>query len=296
MPARDLPDSRPHDAALRPRSTLPAIGVRPTKSRGQNFLVQAAVATRIVDAAQIAPDDRVIEIGPGLGILSERIAAHRLARLTLVELEERLATRLTERFAGDRRVRVVNADFLKTDFATLYDCPPVKVIGNLPFNAAAAILSRLCDDRDAIERMVLMFQREVAERIRAEVGDPGYGALTVYTSLYFEVESHFRVGAGNFHPRPRIDAEVLVLAPHSAMPFMAGEEAQVLATIRAAFSAPRKTLRNSISHALQLNPGMADESLRAASIDPGARAETLHTSDFVRLARSLAPVLAGSNA
>ena len=291
-----LPLPSRSDSALRPRAALPAIGVRPTKARGQNFLVQAAIANRIVDAARLADDDRVIEIGPGLGILSERIAAHRLARFVLVELEQRLAERLQERFAGDRRVRVVNADFLKTDFTKLYDRAPVKVIGNLPFNSAAAILTRLCEHRDAIVCMVLMFQREVGERIRAKVGDTAYGALTVYTSLYFEVESHFRVSAGNFHPRPKIDAEVLVFVPRAEMTFDSVEERQVLATIRAAFAAPRKTLRNSISHALQLNPGLVEEALRAASIDPGARAETLETRDFIRLARHLPPVLAGSNA
>jgi 16S rRNA (adenine1518-N6/adenine1519-N6)-dimethyltransferase len=282
--------------ALRAGTVLTAIGVRPRKSRGQNFLVQVAVANRIVDAAHLARDDRVLEIGPGLGILSERIAAHPLSKLTLVELEPSLAIQLQQRFAGDRRVRVVNADFLKADFAALCDRVPTKVIGNLPFNAAAAILSRLGAYRAGISRMVLMFQREVAERIRARAGEPSYGALSVFTALYFKVESHFRVSAGNFHPRPRIDAEVLVFEPQARPIFDTEEESAVLATIRAAFSAPRKTLRNSIAHALRLNAGAVDETLRAAAIDPGARAETLPSADFVRLARHLGPLLAGSNA
>ncbi|MBV8139970.1 MAG: ribosomal RNA small subunit methyltransferase A [Deltaproteobacteria bacterium] len=282
--------------AARAGAALTAIGVRPRKSRGQNFLVQVAVANRIVDAAHVGPEDRVLEIGPGLGILSERIAAHRLSKLTLVELEPSLATQLEQRFAGDRRVRIVNADFMKADFAALCERAPSKVIGNLPFNAAAAILSRLCTHRAGISRMVLMFQREVAERIRARAGDPSYGALTVFTALYFKVESHFRVSAGNFHPRPRIDAEVLVFEPQPRPIFDAEEESAVLETIRAAFSAPRKTLRNSIAHALRLDPGPIDETLRAAAIDPGVRAERLPSPDFVRLARHLRPLLAGSNA
>jgi 16S rRNA (adenine1518-N6/adenine1519-N6)-dimethyltransferase len=281
---------------LRAGSALSAIGVRPRKSRGQNFLVQVAVANRIVEAAHLTPGDRVLEIGPGLGILSERIAARPVSKLTLVELEASLAARLEQRFAGDRRVRVVNADFLKADFAVLCDHVPTKVIGNLPFNAAAAILSRLCAYRAGIARMVLMFQREVAERIRARAGGPSYGALTVFTELYFKVESHFRVSAGNFHPRPRIDAEVLVFAPQPYPIFNPEEEPVVLETIRAAFSAPRKTLRNSIAHALRVSAGPVDETLRAAAIDPGARAETLPGPDFVRLARHLRPLLVGSNA
>src|SRR6516162_2386327 len=259
--------------APRAGTALTALGVRPRKSRGQNFLVQVAVANRVVNAAHLGAEDRVLEIGPGLGILSERIAAHPLSKLTLVELEPSLATQLEQRFRGDRRVRIVNADFLNADFAALCDRVPTKVIGNLPFSAAAAILSRLCTYRAGISRMVLMFQREVAERIRARAGDPAYGALTVFTALYFEVESHFRVSAGNFHPRPRIDAEVLVFEPQ-----------------------PRKILRNSIAHALRLNAGPVDEKLRAAAIDPGARAETLPSPDFVRLARHLRPLLVGSHA
>jgi 16S rRNA (adenine1518-N6/adenine1519-N6)-dimethyltransferase len=289
------PDNDP-TGALRPVATLSVTGVRPTKSRGQNFLVQAAVANRIVDAARLTARDHVIEIGPGLGILSERIAAYPVARLTLIELEPRLAARLEERFTGDRRVRVIAADFLKADFEALSDCAPVKIVGNLPFNAAAAILSRLCDHSGTIARMVLMFQREVGDRIRAEVGDPAYGALSVYTSLYFAIESHFRVSAGNFHPRPKIDAEVLVFVPRSKALFRAEQEVQILTTIRAAFSAPRKTLRNALAHALNLKAHLADEALRSASIDPGARAETLTTADFIRLAGRLQPMMAGSDA
>lgn len=284
------------DSALRPRSSLTYVGVRPTKSRGQNFLVQAAIANRIVDAACLGPGDRVIEVGPGLGILSERIAAHPVARLTLVELEPKLAARLKERFAGDRRVQIVTGDFLTIDFATLRDRAPVKVIGNLPFNAAAAILARLCSCHSEVSRMVLMFQREVGERIRARVGDDSYGALSVYSALYFNVESHFRVGAGNFHPRPRIDAEVLIFEPHWDLGFAPDEEPAVLAAVRAAFFAPRKTLRNSIAHATHLSANLVDELLRAASVDPAARAETLRAEDFIRLARHLNPGLTGSNA
>ncbi len=289
---RGRDDAVPHQ----PAATLARAGVQPSKSRGQNFLVQAAVASRIVDAARLGADDRVIEIGPGLGILSERIAAHPVARFTLVEIEHRLAARLEQRFAGDRRIRVVTGDFLKTDFASLFDRAPVKVIGNLPFNTAAAILTRLCDHRKDISRMVLMFQREVADRIRAGAGDSAYGALSVFTSLYFDVESHFRVSAGNFHPRPAVDAEVLVFRPHPSLLCLPEEEQSVLAAIRAAFSAPRKTLRNALAQALHLNPNLVDEILRGESIDPGARAETLNTADFIRLARRLQPMLPGSDA
>jgi 16S rRNA (adenine1518-N6/adenine1519-N6)-dimethyltransferase len=274
-------------SAARPAPALAAAGVRPRKSRGQNFLVQPAVANRIVAAAELSRGDQVIEIGPGLGILSERIVAYPIARLALIELDRRLAARLAATMSGDRRVRVIDEDFLKVDLPSLVGGGRLKVLGNLPFNAAAAILRRLCDNAALIARMVLMFQREVAERIRAAPGARAYGALSVFTALYFEIESHFRVAAGSFHPRPRVDAEVLVFVPRAARLFEPGEERRVLAAVRAAFSAPRKTLRNSLAHALKLAPAAVDAALASAAIDPGARAEMLAPADFVRLARAL---------
>lgn len=275
-------------APSRAAPALAAAGVRPSKSRGQNFLVQAAIANRIVDTAALAPSDQVLEIGPGLGILSERIAAQRIARLTMVEIDPRLAARLEERFSGDRRAQVVLGDFLEADLAGIFDRGPIKVIGNLPFNAAAAILRRLCGSSRAIGLMVLMFQREVAERIRAHPGDGAYSALSVFTQLYFGVESHFKVGAGNFHPRPNVDAEVLVMRPYRTPRFIAAEEATVLRTVRAAFSAPRKTLRNALGNSLAISPAAIEDALRRAAIDPGVRAETLSADDLLRLARVLA--------
>ncbi len=265
---------------------LAASGVRPTKSRGQNFLTSPAVAARIVDALAPGRGDEVIEIGPGLGILSERIAAAPVARLVLVELDARLAKRLEERFHGDRRVRIINQDFLALDLARVGLHPPVKVIGNLPFNVAAAILRKLCGYSRMIAAMVLMFQREVGERIRARPGESGYGALSVFTALYFEVAGHFRVAAGSFHPRPKVDAEVLVMRPREVLPFEPAEEANVLETIRASFAMPRKTIRNSLVNALGIDSERIEPALAAADIDPGARAGTLAAADFIRLARA----------
>ena len=282
--------SPPIISPIRYAAALAIAGVRPLKSKGQNFLVQARIADRIVAAAEFTPGDDVIEIGPGLGILSERIARCPFRGLTLVELDPRLSERLRARFEHDPRVSIITRDFLKTDFRELSESPPLKIIGNLPFNAAAAILERLCSHQAAIARMVLMFQREVAERIRARTGASAYGALSVYTALYWDVFSHFRVGAGNFHPRPKVDAEVIVFAPRAPI-FHPGEERAVLTTIRASFSAPRKTIRNALCGGLRLTPDRAESVLHSARIDPAARAATLSVTDFVRLARSLEPLV-----
>ena len=279
----------------RPASALARAGVRPAKSRGQNFLTSAGVADRIVAAAQLSESDAIIEIGPGLGILTGEIAARQPHSLTLVELDPRLAVPLKDRFAADTSIRVVNADFLAIDFGSLVLSPPVKVIGNLPFNVAAAILRRLCDNSRMISRMVLMFQREVAARIRATPGDDAYGALSVFTALYWKIDQHFTVAAGSFHPRPKVDAEVLAFTPLSVPLFEPKYERDVLETVRASFSAPRKTIRNALSHALSLDNAQTVGVLERAAIDPGTRAETLGVPDFVRLAHALRAHLAGTN-
>jgi 16S rRNA (adenine1518-N6/adenine1519-N6)-dimethyltransferase len=282
------------ESATRPRPTLEIAGVRPSKGRGQNFLTSAGVAERIVAAAGIEENDDVVEIGPGLGILTERIATRKFRRLTLVELDARLAERLRIKFADDDRIRVLNADFLEAEIPAIFENPGVKVIGNLPFNVAAAILRRLSDNARLIARMVLMFQREVAARIRARAGDENYSALSVYTALYWKIDFHFAVAAGSFHPRPKVDAEVLGFKPLEAQakPFAVDEEDQVLRVVRASFSAPRKTIRNSLGHGLgfdapKVEPVKILAALEQAGIDPGARAETLGVGDFVRLARTL---------
>jgi 16S rRNA (adenine1518-N6/adenine1519-N6)-dimethyltransferase len=277
-------------SAAGPARTLATTGVRPRKSRGQNFLTQPRIADRIVAAAALTPDDDVIEIGPGLGILSERIAAASVRSLLLVELDRRLAAALTARFAENPRVTIINRDFLKLDSSEIPAAVNGKIIGNLPFNAAAAILERLCEYRGRIERMVLMFQREVAERIRARPGTGDYGALSVYSALYWDVQAHFRVAAGSFYPRPKVDAEVLVLTPRrdGVTPT---EERRVLAAVRASFSAPRKTIRNALAGGLGIASEAAEASLRTARIDPAVRPATLAAADFVRLGEAIAPIV-----
>jgi 16S rRNA (adenine1518-N6/adenine1519-N6)-dimethyltransferase len=214
-----------------------------------------------------------------------------LRSLTLVELDPRLAARLKDRFPD---AHVVNADFLKIDFTQLAAYPIIKVIGNLPFNVAAAILRRLSDNSRMISGMTLMFQREVAARIRATPGDDAYSALSVFTALYWKIDSHFIVAAGSFHPRPKVDAEVLTFAPHPTRLFTDADEHDVLEIVRASFSAPRKTIRNALSHSLAIESARAARALEHAAIDPSARAETLGVPDFLRLAHALSRELSRS--
>jgi len=272
----------------RPGAALSEAGVRPTRSKGQNFLTQGAVADRIVACAQLKPEDEVVEIGPGLGILSERVSAAGVRRFTMVELDRVLAERLRRRFSDQGRAHVIEEDFLRFDLRRLLGASSVKVLGNLPFNVASAVLRKLCDHQSGIARMVLMFQREVARRIRALPGDDNYGALSVFTAMYWIIEDHFVVAPGSFHPRPKVAAEVLSMVPKQTPGFERQEEAALARLVRAAFSAPRKMLRNNIMSELGIAPTFLDRAFQEAAIDPQWRAHRLALADFSRLLRALA--------
>jgi 16S rRNA (adenine1518-N6/adenine1519-N6)-dimethyltransferase len=271
-----------------PGDALRAAGVIPSKRRGQNFLVQGAVADRIVAMAELRPGDEVVEIGPGLGVLSERILAAPVLMLHLVELDRELAARLRGRLAGS--FELIEADFLKIDLGRIARHPPIKVIGNLPFNVAAAIARKLTEHRDLIARMVLMFQREVGERLRAGPGEASYAALSALTALDWEIPRHFRVEAGSFHPRPNVDAEVLCFVPRAVPLYSPTPRSQVRAVIRAGFAVRRKNLRNALGAGLGMRAQAVEAALAAAGIDPAQRAERLGAEDFVRLARAIETV------
>ncbi|MBV8452698.1 MAG: 16S rRNA (adenine(1518)-N(6)/adenine(1519)-N(6))-dimethyltransferase, partial [Deltaproteobacteria bacterium] len=152
------------------------------------------------------------------------------------------------------------------------------------------ILRHLSDYRESIVRMVLMFQREVGERIRALPGSRNYGSLSVFSSLYWQIIGHFRVAAGSFHPRPKVDAEVLIIEPRCERDFSPAEEYDIRAIVRAAFSAPRKTIRNSLSGGLGADSDAIKAALTMANIDPSIRPAMLGRSQLITLARILRPV------
>ena len=278
---------KPRHYPIEPGRALSAAGIRPAKSKGQNFLTQGAIADRIVGCAELTPEDEVIEIGPGLGILSDRIIAAKVRRFTMIELDRVLAAQLRSRFSEQTNAFVIEEDFLKLDLRRLTGARPRKVIGNLPFNVAAAVLRKLCEDRSGISRMVLMFQREVARRIRALPAADDYGALSVYTAMYWLIEKHFVVAPGSFHPMPKVAAEVLSLVPNRVPGFELAEESCLLRLIRAAFSAPRKMLRNNLLNELGIAPPILDAALLKAAIDPRARAQRMALADFTGLMRAM---------
>jgi 16S rRNA (adenine1518-N6/adenine1519-N6)-dimethyltransferase len=269
------------------REALAAAGLRPRKRWGQHFLCDAAVARRIVDTAEIDPDGAVLEIGPGLGALTDELA-RRAARLCLVEIDPVLAARLADRFAGDARVRVVTGDVLELAVEELVGTAPTTVVANLPYNVASPVLFRLLELRAHVPRAVLMLQLEMAERLTARPGTKTYGASSVLVQAFAQVRIAFRVSRRSFLPPPDVDSAVVDVRWSAAPRVDIGDPELFRAVVRAAFGQRRKMLRNALRPLAEAR-GLAgaEALLRGAEIDPSARAETLDLASFARLTRAL---------
>lgn len=264
---------------------LGAAGLRPQKRWGQHFLCDPAVARRIVEAARLAPDAAVLEIGPGLGALTDGLAA-RAASLHLVEIDRGLAERLTARYAGATNVRVVVGDVLELPPEVLLPPGDVTVVANLPYNVSTPVLFRLLAWRARVRRAVVMLQREVAERLAAKPGEEARGVLSVLVQTWADVRIAFGVSRRSFLPRPRVDSAVVILDIAEAPRVPLADAAVYGAVVRAAFGQRRKMLRNALA-ALAAARGLDAAGLTAAcaqaGVAPEARAETLRLEDFARL-------------
>jgi 16S rRNA (adenine1518-N6/adenine1519-N6)-dimethyltransferase len=264
------------------RRQLASMGRHPRKRLGQHFLADKGVAQRIVDLAEVRGTERVVEIGPGLGALTDALV-RRARELWLIEVDVDLAARLRAQYADRRDVHVVQADALKVDFLALLGVgEPAVVVANLPYNIATAILTRLLEV-GCFARLVLMLQREVVERLRAQPGSKAYGALSVYTQFAARVRSGLRVGPEAFVPRPKVESEVVVVEPYAQAPVAVEDPVLMNRVVRTVFNHRRKQLANSL-RALCNDPAAA---LHAAQIDPTRRPETLSLAEFAALSDAL---------
>ncbi len=273
------------------RDALAAAHLRPRKRLGQHFLCDPGVVRRIVDAAAPRGDATVLEIGPGLGALTDALAA-RAGRLVLVEIDRGLADRLEARYADAPHVQVVRGDVLELPLDALVDAREATVVGNLPYNVTTPILFRLLDLRARFPRAVVMVQREVAERLAARPGGKAWGVLPALLQTFAEIRVLFRVARGAFLPPPKVESAVVEIRWTAAPRVELGDPAVYRGVVRAAFNQRRKTLRNALA-AFVATHGLDDAALHAAfaraRIDPGARAERLTTADFAGLARAREP-------
>lgn len=254
---------------------------RPRKRFGQHFLVAPGIIRKIVEAIAPQAGDTVIEIGPGLGALTEPLL-ERLERLHVVEIDRDLAAALRARFPAARLI-VHEEDALSFDFGALESSGPLKIVGNLPYNISSPLLFRLAEVADKVSEMHFMLQKEVVDRMVAAPGSRDYGRLSVMLQYRFQMERLFIVPPGAFDPPPKVDSAVVRMMPRKVgAGETASDEALFARLVAAAFAQRRKMLRNTLKE-------FGGEALLAAQgIAPSARAETLAVVEFVRLANALA--------
>ncbi|MCX2727420.1 16S rRNA (adenine(1518)-N(6)/adenine(1519)-N(6))-dimethyltransferase RsmA [Thermomicrobium sp. 4228-Ro] len=274
-----------HPAARSPRgqlrATLAELGIRPRKALGQHFLHDRSIVQRIVASADLSPDSLVVEIGPGLGILTEALARH-AGRVIAIELDDKLAAFLAERFRSSN-VTVLHGDALRIDFADVTRGAPYVVVANLPYNVATPILERLLTAAHPPTRLVVMVQREVAERMVAIPPDMSF--LSVLVQFFARPRIAFRVGPGAFTPPPKVESAVVVLEPRE--PPLAREEwPRFFRLVQAGFAQRRKQLVNALASELGLDKERVRALLVSAGIEPTRRAETLTLDEWLRLYRA----------
>lgn len=284
MSRGDPPPSHRSGRRASPRETLLQHGIRPSRLRGQSFLLQPGIATRIVGEADLLPETSVIEIGPGLGILT-RALAPRCRKVLAIEIDARLVKILGGEGSLPANVEVLHADALKVDYARLAKRlgGPVVVVANLPYAISTPLLFRFLEARKAIQRWVLMLQREVGERILAPAGTKTYGALSVPMQLYTDVRRIFSVGPANFYPRPKVGSVVVRFDLRSASAVRLADPDLLEQVVRAAFGQRRKTLANALA---SLAPMSGPDPFAEADIDPRVRGERLQPEEFARLANA----------
>lgn len=253
-----------------------------TKKRfGQHFLHDRTVIDKIIAAAQLDSQTRVVEIGPGLGVLTDEMLP-RSAHVQVMEIDRDLIERLEARH--DSRLTVHAGDVLKLPWREFLDQSPYTLVANLPYNISSQIVFRLIEHRDLFQRVVLMFQREVGERLVASPGGKDYGILSVLCQLWFDMKTVALVKPGAFNPPPKVDSIVLSFEPLSKPRVNLVDEVLFKKVVKGAFTQRRKTLRNSLK-ASGFAAAEIDSVLQRAQISPGCRGETLSLKNFSDLTR-----------
>lgn len=260
---------------------------QPRKRFGQNFLHDPGTIGRIHQAIGAAAGDRLVEIGPGRGAITEGLL-RAAGGLDVVELDRDLVGPLAERLGALGALRVHQADALVFDLCGLAPPPEdpahdgLRIVGNLPYNISTPLLFRFIEQLGCIRDMHLMLQREVVERIVAEPGNKTYGRLSVMVQTHCRAVSLFRIGPGAFNPPPKVESAFLRLVPLRPNPFEIADPGLHARIVAAAFAQRRKTLRNSLGALVE--PGL----LEAIGIDPGLRAEAVSVDGFARIADAAA--------
>ncbi len=254
--------------------------IRAKKSLGQNFLRDPLYLAKIAEAAQVGPEDRVLEIGPGLGHLTG-VLVKRASKVLALELDERLIPLLQEEFGKVQNIEILHADALEYAYGSLPG--RWKVVANLPYYISTPIIQKLIAHREKFVSLTLMLQKEVAVRIASPPGSKDYGYLSVLVQLYAEPRIEFVVPPDAFTPQPEVDSAVITLVIRKHPAVSLADEKFFMRVVKAAFSQRRKTLRNSLKQ-LEVSGEKMKLVLSKTGIDLGRRAETLSVEEFGRLA------------
>ena len=267
------------------RDALGASEFRPRRRLGQNFLIHERVIDSIVRLIELTATDEVMEIGPGLGFLSRRLAAS-AAKVWAIEIDPFLVEWLKKGpLGGHPGVQLIHSDILKVRLDDLLPARKIKLVANLPYSIATEVLFRIFDAHHHFSLLVLMVQKEVADRIAARPGTKSYGTLSVWSQAHGRIVEKVQVAPAAFFPRPKVHSTILKielfpdpLFSRQELPFMRG-------LVRAAFGQRRKTLSNALSGWLGQERDSIEALLRSQGIDPKQRGETLSVNDFIGLVR-----------
>jgi 16S rRNA (adenine1518-N6/adenine1519-N6)-dimethyltransferase len=267
------------------RTILKRYDLRPSKGLGQNFLVNQAILEKIVAAAELTPDDTVLEIGAGPGTLTEQLARS-AGRVVAVELDERLMPVLQDTLSDFENVTLIQGDILELDPVELVaPAANYKVVANLPYYITSAALRHLLEASLKPLRLVLTVQREVAERIVAQPRE--MSLLAVSVQFYGYPQVLFRIKPGSFYPSPEVESAVVQVDMHDAPSVPVKDVDAFFRVVKAGFAQRRKQLRNTLAGGLHLPPEEVEAKLQAVGVDPKRRAQTLSLEEWARVTQTL---------
>lgn len=283
------PVTAPEHSLLGPadiRELAAALGVRPTKQRGQNFVIDANTVRRIVRTAEVRPDDVVVEVGPGLGSLTLALL-DTADRLVAVEIDDVLAGALPATVQARMPQKADRFHLVHSDAMLVTELPaePTALVANLPYNVAVPVLLHMLEHFPTIERTLVMVQAEVADRLAAKPGNKVYGVPSVKANWYAEVKRAGSIGRNVFWPAPNVDSGLVSLVRRARPVKTTATRREAFAVVDAAFAQRRKTLRAALA-GWAGSPAAAEAALVAAGISPQARGEALTVEEFARIAEA----------
>jgi 16S rRNA (adenine1518-N6/adenine1519-N6)-dimethyltransferase len=274
-----------------PREIITHYAIKPRKNLGQSFLMEENVIRNIARIANVTGDDIVVEIGAGIGVLTEYLAQN-AARIIAVELDDKLVEVLKDRLSGYNNIQIYHGNILRFDFRTITRArqQKIKVIGNIPYNISSPVLFYLLSFRGVIDSFVLMMQKEVIDRLVASPGGKSYGVPSVILQMFATVEKVFDVPASCFYPRPKVESSVIKGFFPSISLIKLIDEDFFVRLVRDAFAQRRKMLINNLKQSKLLEgapESLLREALILAGIDSGRRGETLSIEEFGHLSNIL---------